>query len=257
MKRSKLISFFQGFWGKDFLKKWQAKDEFGANGFQVEGAEEIKKIALGVSLNQDWLNQALYWGADTCIFHHGLDLVFPQKLMPGYLQGRLKSILENNLNIFGFHGVMDAHPKYGHSALILKKLGAQVLGTIFDEWGWYGDFKEKKKLITIGNRCHDLFDNEVFVVGKPEQLIKRIGVVSGGGLPSREELANLVAKEIDLYVSGVISESRPHLFSESGLAYFACGHYATEKIGVLELEKNLKKAFPGLKIKFIDIPNPL
>lgn len=257
MKRQKLISFFEDYWGKDFLEKWQTKDEYGANGLQVKGVEEIKKIALGVSLNQDWLNQALYWGADTCVFHHGLDLLFPQKLMPDYLHGRLKTILESNLNIFGYHGVMDAHPQYGHSVLILKKLGAEVFEPIDDQWGWCGDLAQKEKLITIGNRCHQLFENEVFVVGKSGQLIKRIGVVSGGGLPSRKELVNLITKGIDLYITGIISESQPHMFSESGLAYFSCGHYATEKIGVLELKKNLKKAFPGLKIKFIDIPNPL
>jgi dinuclear metal center YbgI/SA1388 family protein len=256
MKRKRLEDFFQNYWGEDFLEKWQTKDQI-ANGLQIKGGEEIKKIALGVSLNQDFLKHALDWGADTCIFHHGLDVIFPKSLMPDHLRGRLKLILGNDLNIFAYHGVMDAHPKYGHNVLILKKLGIKILGNIMDDWGWYGDLPKKVKLTEIGEKCHQVFDHEVFVVGKPDQMIKRIGICSGGALPSWEQFTDLVKKEIDLYISGEIKESRPHLFSESGVCYFSCGHYATEKIAVLELEKNLKKAFPSLKIKFIEIYNPL
>jgi len=257
MKRKKLEEFLVNYWGKEFLAKWQKKDDHGANGLQIKGAGEIKKIALGVSLNRDFLDQAIAWGADTCIFHHGLGLVFPKNMMPAYLQGRLELVFKNKLNILGYHGAMDAHPKYGHSALILKELGVRVKGEVYDGWGYYGDLPKVEKLTEIGERCHQLFNHEVFVVGKPDRLVQRVAVVTGGGAPDRKEAANLIEKGVDLYITGEIKESLPHIFSESGMSYFSCGHYATEKMGLFELLKNLKKAFPLLKTKFIDIPNPL
>jgi dinuclear metal center YbgI/SA1388 family protein len=257
MKRKKLENFFEKYWGKEFLEKWQKKDTYGANGLQIKGSNEVKKVALGVSLNQDFLKHAFHWGADTCVFHHALSLIFPQHMVSAHSQGRLKIIFENNLNIFGFHGVMDAHPKYGHNVLTLKKLGVKILGNIGDDWGWYGDLPQKVKLTKIGEACHQLFKHEVFVVGKPDQMVKRVAMFSGGGVPTREELLDMIQKGIELYISGEIREFNPHIFSENKVCYFSGGHYATEKIGLFELEKNLKKEFPSLKIKFIDIPNPL
>lgn len=257
MKRKKLIDFFRNYWGQEFLEKWQKKDEYLPNGLQIKGSDEIRQIALGVSVNQDFLNHALHWGADTCIFHHALGLNFPQHVVSEHFRVRLKLILEKNLNVFGFHGAMDAHPQHGHSALILKKLNAKIISGLYEDWGWYGDLSQRAKLVKIGEKCHQIFNHEVFVVGKPGKLIKRIGVVTGGGTPSGKSLFEVIQKGIDLYLSGEIKESIPHTFSENNMAYLSCGHYATEKIGLLHLEKNLKKAFPKLKIKFIDIPNPL
>ena len=257
MKRKQLVDFLTDYWGRDFLAKWRVKDEYMVNGLQVVGTQEVKKVALGVSVNVDFLNHALHQGADTCIFHHGLNFYFPHQTMPMYLRKRLELVLKNSLNIFGFHGAMDAHPTRGHNILILKKLGAKKLGPIFDDWGYYGDLEKPVRLAEIGQQCRDFFDHEIFVVGEPDKKVKRIGVVSGGASPARDELADLIEKGVELYISGEIKESRPHIFSESGLAYFACGHYATEKVGVLALQKALQKEFPKLGVEFIDINNPL
>ncbi|HUW22130.1 MAG TPA: Nif3-like dinuclear metal center hexameric protein [Candidatus Bathyarchaeia archaeon] len=257
MTRQELIDFFTSYWGADFLAQWRIADTHGANGIQIKGREEVKKIALGVSLNQDFLDRSVDWGADTCVLHHGERFEFFHFLLPGYIKNRLKTIFTNDLNIFGFHGVMDAHPKYGHNALILRNLKGEVLGRIMNNWGFYGDLSERARLDTISEKCQQLFDHEIFVVGKPSQMIKRVGVCSGGGIPNREQLADLSEKEIELFITGEISESRPHLFSESEICYFSCGHYATEKIGLYELERNLKKEFSELETKFIDITNPL
>ena len=45
---------------------------------------------------------------------------------------------------------------------------------------------------------------------------------------------------------------------ESGIAYFVCGHYATEKFGVQELGKKIESKFkPKVEVEFIDIENPI
>ena len=127
-----------------------------------------------------------------------------------------------------------------------------------------GKYPVKDRYITVGPETdmkklpakYRWLTKEKLVV-KPDQLIKRVGMCSGGGTPNQDEFADLVEKGIDLYISGEIKESRPHVFGETKMAYFSCGHYATERIGVLELEKNIKKEFPSIKTKFIEIYNPL
>src|ERR1700722_17080701 len=46
--------------------------DFCPNGLQVEGKEEVKKIATAVSANLMTLQKAVEQGADALIVHHGL-----------------------------------------------------------------------------------------------------------------------------------------------------------------------------------------
>ena len=53
-----------------------------------------------------------------------------------------------------------------------------------------------------------------------------------------------------------ISEPTVHLAPESGVAYLAAGHHATERYGVQALGRHLAEHF-GLQHQFIDIDNPV
>ncbi len=47
-----------------------------------------------------------------------------------------------------------------------------------------------------------------------------------------------------------------HLARESGVAYIAAGHHATERYGVQALAAHLTERF-GLECEFVDIDNPV
>ena len=47
-----------------------------------------------------------------------------------------------------------------------------------------------------------------------------------------------------------------HLARESGVAYLACGHHATERFGVQALAAHLSEKF-ALDCRFVDIDNPV
>ena len=53
-----------------------------------------------------------------------------------------------------------------------------------------------------------------------------------------------------------MSEQHVHLARESGVAFLAAGHHATEKFGIQALGEHLAARF-GLTHGFIDIPNPV
>jgi putative NIF3 family GTP cyclohydrolase 1 type 2 len=61
---------------------------------------------------------------------------------------------------------------------------------------------------------------------------------------------------VDVFISGEISEQTFHLARESGVAYIAAGHHATERYGIKALGEHLANQFT-LAHEFIDIDNPV
>lgn len=256
VKRDDLIKFINLTFGAEWLKKAGEKDKL-ANGVQILGKGKVDRVFLGVSLNQDFLKEAVAAKADLCIFHHGFDPRTYQSCYPLYSQKRLKIIFENNLTIMGFHYVLDAHPQMGNNALIIKSLGAELGETLFDEWGYAGSFSQPQDVTALSKRCSQIFEHDVFAVFSGPKKVKTIGVVSGAGKPQAGELAEMETKGVELFITGETAESVPHQMKESGISYFACGHYASEAFGVQELGLVIKKQFPQLQVEFLDIPNPV
>jgi len=65
-----------------------------------------------------------------------------------------------------------------------------------------------------------------------------------------------IALGVDLYLSGEASEPTTHLARESGVAYLAAGHHASERYGVMALAAHLGERF-ALDCRFVDVDNPV
>jgi putative NIF3 family GTP cyclohydrolase 1 type 2 len=61
---------------------------------------------------------------------------------------------------------------------------------------------------------------------------------------------------VDVFISGEVSEQTYHLACESGVAYIAAGHHATERYGVQALGSHLAAQF-GIQHEYIEIDNPV
>lgn len=64
-----------------------------------------------------------------------------------------------------------------------------------------------------------------------------------------------IALEVDVFISGEISEQTTHQALESDVSYISAGHHATERYGVQALGEHLAEKF-NLTHEFIDIYNP-
>ena len=64
-----------------------------------------------------------------------------------------------------------------------------------------------------------------------------------------------IAAGADAYLTGEISEPQAHIARETGVAFFACGHHATERYGAPALGEHLARRF-GIEHQFIEIYNP-
>lgn len=261
IKRDELIETIEKTIGKDLIDRTRIFDPY-ANGVQVRGNEEVTKIALGVSVSVNFLNEAIDAGAEFCIFHHGLDLtnhnIVASRMHPG-LQKRLKLVFDNDLTIAGYHATLDIQPEFGNNATIINLLGAKRLDIpYFDGWGWVGEFEKVVSVEKIAEKLTEIMSHDIFAVYGGKDKVKRIGVSTGASRPYSKELWEILDLGIDAHITGEIIEPGPAQAMDMEYNYLSCGHYATEVFGVQELGKRLKSKYKDkLEIEFIDIPNPL
>ena len=65
-----------------------------------------------------------------------------------------------------------------------------------------------------------------------------------------------IQQGIDAFITGEISEQTVHIARESGVAFIAAGHHATERYGVQALGDHIAQQF-NIQHQFIDIENPV
>ncbi len=228
------------------------------NGLQVEGSAEVAKIALGVSVNNKLIKQAVKNGCQLIILHHGLLWSKRWQYVTGFQKDRIKLLLDNNISLAAYHLPLDLHAEIGNNAVGLKKLNVKITGGfgLFNgmKVGYFGKLIGGKIAFTkFKENVNKVFGSKSWSMLSGKTMVETVAFVSGGSRSSLEEAIN---QEIDVFISGETNESVPALVEESGINYIAAGHYNTEKFGVMELGKLLEKKF-GVKTEFIDVPNNL
>src|SRR5690606_34927889 len=84
---------------------------------------------------RDSITKAIEWGADAMVVHHGLFWKFHGvRTITGSFAKRVKPLIQNDINLFGYHLPLDAHIEDGNAAGIAKALGLTDLAP-------YGDHK--------------------------------------------------------------------------------------------------------------------
>lgn len=259
--RDELISTIENIIGKELINQANHVDS-NANGVQIHGEAQVNKIVLGVSTSLNFFHEAVSAGAQFVLTHHGIHLsdkyMYNARLDQSQ-QAVLKYVFAHNLTVAGYHYSLDANPDFGNNAMLIKELGAKRLDEpYFGGWGWVGEFGEPQPVKELATKLAKITSHDIFAVYAGPQLIKRIGVCSGGAKPMGESIHDIYDRHIDLHITGEIAESGPGIAQDAGFNYFAAGHYATEVFGVQELGKRLKAHYKDkLEVEFIDIPNPL
>jgi putative NIF3 family GTP cyclohydrolase 1 type 2 len=85
------------------------------------------------------------------------------------------------------------------------------------------------------------------------RTLQRVAWCTGGAQGYFEDA---IAAGADAFITGEASEPQAHLARETGVAFLACGHHATERFGVSALGEHLAQHF-GLTHLFLDMPNPV
>jgi dinuclear metal center YbgI/SA1388 family protein len=232
--------------------------DYGPNGLQVEGKDSIGKIAFAVSATKASIAEAVLHKADALIVHHGLFWVFHgPRPITGPFAKRVKPLIQNDINLYGYHLPLDAHPEDGNAAAIANKIGLRDRRPFGDHkgspTGLCGTFGRPIKASELKDHLEELLKHQVILSSpNPNQVLKSLGIITGG---ANGDWVHCLHENVDAYLTGEISEHDWHEAQEAGIHMFAGGHHATEQFGVQSLQKTLEEKY-GVETLYIDSPNP-
>lgn len=230
--------------------------DYCPNGLQVEGRREIKRIVSGVTACQALLDEAVRLQADAILVHHGYFWRGEDMRLVGQKFQRLKTLIENEISLFAYHLPLDSHPVMGNNAQLAQLFGFEVTGRFGeDDLGWLGKWPEAASASVGDVAAHisNKLGREALLIGNADQAVTTIAWCSGA---AQNMLSTAIEAGASIYISGEISEPTVHLARESGVAYLACGHHASERYGVQALGQFIAQQF-GIEHQFVDIDNPV
>jgi dinuclear metal center YbgI/SA1388 family protein len=243
--------------------------DYGPNGLQVEGKAQIRKIVSGVTASRALIEAAIDAKADALFVHHGLFWRGQSGVITGWMKERLKLLLAHDINLYAYHLPLDAHPELGNNAQLGLKLGfitqkAHESGEIkhFGEQslGWLADIEQTpihaEKMLqnpqNLQKHLENTLKRQIVSVFIDSVAIKKIAWCTGG---AQSYFEAAIAAGADAFITGEMSEPQAHLARECGVAYFACGHHATERYGARAVAAYVAAALE-IEHEFIEIDNP-
>lgn len=227
--------------------------DYCPNGLQVEGRTEVHKIVSGVTASLALIEAARAEGADAILVHHGYFWRGEDQRLVGTRKRRIQALLDADLNLYAYHLPLDLHPELGNNAQLAKRLGLIEEGRAGDQdLVCHGRLDAPMTLGEFGARIGAALDRTPLVIGDPERRLERAAWCTGGAQGYFEQAVGL---NVDVYITGEISEPQVHLARESGIAFISAGHHATERYGVQALAGHVAARF-GLAHRHIDIDNP-
>lgn len=228
--------------------------DYAPNGLQVEGRREVRKIVGGVTASLALLERAACADADAILVHHGYFWRGEPQVVVGMKRQRLKFLLARDINLLGYHLPLDAHTECGNNAQLGRKLGLAVTGW-FGEQGLIarGEMEKPMRLDEFGAHLERVLTREPLVVGEPTRMVQSVAWCSGGAQGYFDEA---ISQGVDVFITGEASEQNYHMARETGVAFIAAGHHATERYGVQALGAHLVQRF-GVEFEFVDVENPV
>jgi dinuclear metal center YbgI/SA1388 family protein len=233
-------------------------EDYGPNGLQVPGPEQIDAVVTGVSAGAELFERAAAAGADLVLVHHGLFWQGPPRPLDRAAKRRLQLLFDHDMALAAYHLPLDGHLEHGNNALIAQGLGCAgwepfarhrgaTIGVCgrFDEHGL--DPRE------LAERVLELTGRQPLAFLDGPERVRSIGIVSGAGSDHLEEA---IALGLDAFLTGEPIERAMNAAREAGIHYLAAGHYATETFGVRRLGELLARQF-GVRHEFVDVPNPI
>ncbi|MDZ7827966.1 MAG: Nif3-like dinuclear metal center hexameric protein [Halofilum sp. (in: g-proteobacteria)] len=241
----------------DELLDARALRDFTPNGLQVEGRPEVRRIMSGVTASQPLLEAAADWGADALLVHHGWFWKNEPAVLTGMKGRRVRTALAAGFSLVAYHLPLDVHARYGNNAELGRLLGISVTGQR-DAGGvpgllWHGRLEQPLGSAAFGERIESVLARAPMHVGPAgDGAIETVAWCTGAG---QDFIDDAAALGVDAFVSGEVSERTTHAAREQGIHYYAAGHHATERYGVLALAEHLAERH-DLAHRFVDIDNP-
>ncbi|MDB5899028.1 MAG: hypothetical protein JWP22_3663 [Ramlibacter sp.] len=230
--------------------------DYGPNGLQVEGRQEVRRIVSGVTASRALIEAAVQRGADAIFVHHGLFWRGQDGRVTGWMKQRLALLLAHDINLFAYHLPLDAHPGLGNNAQLGQHLGLRATGRFGEQdLGFLGERTSGEPFqdsAALASHVRELLGRPVTCVEGGAGPIRRIAWCSGG---AQSYFEAAIAAGAQAFLTGEISEPQAHYARECGVTFLACGHHATERYGAPAVAGHVAAQL-GLEHVFVDVDNP-
>jgi dinuclear metal center YbgI/SA1388 family protein len=249
IERKQLLSAF------DTLLQPERFKDYGPNGLQVEGRNEIGVLVSGVTASLALIEAAIAAQADAIFVHHGLFWRGHDGCVTGWLRQRLGLLLQHDINLFAYHLPLDAHAELGNNAQLGARLGFVAQERFGEQQlGWLGDAPPTVMASpqVLARHIEASLGRPVTLVAAKPGAMRRVAWCTGGAQGYFEDA---IAAGADVFVTGEISEPQAHYARECGVSFIACGHHASERYGAPAVAAHIA-AERGLQHVAIDIDNP-
>lgn len=250
MKRDELVA-----WLDRYLEIGAYSDP-SLNGLQVEGAGEVRKLAVAVDSSLKTFEQATEAGADFLIVHHGLFWGAPLPIR-GPHGRRVRYLLEHDISLYAAHIPLDAHREVGNNWGLARILNMTDLEP-FGDWrgkpiGVKGVFPNGIGLRELADLLEKELGESVLVHAGGKMEIRTLGIISGG---AAGDVVTAAGDGLDAFLTGEPKHENFHDAFEYGINALFAGHYMTETVGVNLLAAKLQSEF-NLGSDFIMLPTGL
>ncbi len=245
-------------WCRDLLEIDElARADKSLNGIQVGRSEgEIGLAAFAVDACAETIRRAAAAGAQVLFVHHGLFWGEAASL-EGPLLERVRLLLDADIALYACHLPLDRHPEVGNNAVLARMLGLTGIRPFGPyrgvEIGFAGALDPPISLDEAVRRVLPDGSRPLTLLPGAGAEIRSAAVVSGGAAPNA---LDAISEGIDLFVTGESSHEVYHAMIESGVAFLAAGHYATETWGVKAVAERMGRE-TGLRTLFLDLPTGL
>lgn len=239
-------------WADEYLDVASYPDH-GPMGLQVTGAEDVRRIACGVSASRELFERAAEAGAQLVLVHHGLLWDKETRVVGPVMRERLRTLFDADLTLAAYHLALDAHPDVGNNALLADALGVERERRFADGLGFGGRLAAALSMSDFSARVQEHLGRMPLVFSYGPELVERVAICSGGAARYLPEAAG---EGYDCFLTGEAAEPTKHAAKEAGIHFVAAGHYATETLGVRALAAKISDEF-GVDWEFLDLPNPV
>ena len=236
--------------------------DYGPNGLQVEGTQEVDRVVTGVSANMALFEAAAERSADLIVVHHGLIWGPGIGSVTGVAARRLRFLLTHQISLAAYHLPLDAHPRLGNNIGLADAIALTENHDSFGDvrghaLGFSGEFSEPMPRDAVigriaGGVCGGAEPRFVFPHGPTE--VRKVGLCTGA---ASDLITDAAAAGCDLFVTGELAERAGELARELQITLVAAGHVATEVFGPQRLAGEIAANFSSLDVHYVDVPSPL
>lgn len=219
-------------------------------------SDPVDTVLTAVDVTPQTIAKAKECGAQLLLTHHPL-LFHPAKSITpqGVASRQVIALLEAGISVLSYHTRLDAAAG-GINDLLAQRLGldaVRAFGPEGETLGRIGSVKEMP-FSAFCTQVKKVFGTAVLRYVAPRAHVARVAVLGGSG---KDFFAAAAAAGADVFLTGEMSYDAMLDAQALGMNAVEAGHFETERVCCAFFEKELRAAFPQLRVIASDLPAPL